>query len=198
MYITHSYLGTSVGSFRCLFFLLLEDYIEAQSQFVRDLDLELERFARNLGDSSAVVRPFAGDIDSTRSQVLQKEWTNRAKREITKTPGILMINVDFDDFDPNEHPWMYLHLGERIAGERLMLIRAMDTVKVRELLSELTEVIKDTEKDIFEEAHKLRYQLTMEDVASAIEAKPGIFGFSIDLIKGQQILQQIFNRMRSK
>ena len=63
MWITHSYLGTTRGRMRCLFFLLYEDYIETQTQFARELDLELERFARNLGDRGAVVRPFLGDID---------------------------------------------------------------------------------------------------------------------------------------
>jgi hypothetical protein len=43
MYITHSYLGTTQGRFRCLFLLLLEDYIEAQSHMLRDLDMALER-----------------------------------------------------------------------------------------------------------------------------------------------------------
>jgi len=43
---------------KCSFFLLFEDYVDAQrglSQSVRD---ELERFARNLGHAGAVVLPF--------------------------------------------------------------------------------------------------------------------------------------------
>lgn len=96
MFITHSYLGTIRGPYRCLFFLLLEDYIQAQSQFVRELDLELERFARNLGDSAPLVKSFTGDIDTTRSHVLDKSWNRDQSQEIVKTPGMLMINEDFD------------------------------------------------------------------------------------------------------
>src|SRR3989304_3847064 len=88
MFITHSYLGTTRGPYRCLFFLLLEDYIEAQTQFVRDLDLDLERFARRFGDTGAVVRPFIGDIESTRQQVLGKRWSDRQRSEIYKTPSL--------------------------------------------------------------------------------------------------------------
>ena len=76
--------------------MLIEDYIEAQSQFVRDLDQELERFARKLGDSAAVVKPFTGDIDAVRSQVLDKNWTESELLEVRNTPGLLMINQDFD------------------------------------------------------------------------------------------------------
>ena len=50
MWITHSYLGSTRGKMRYLFFLLYEDYIDAQTQFAQELDLFLERFARNLGD----------------------------------------------------------------------------------------------------------------------------------------------------
>ncbi len=75
MHITHSFIGTIRKPYRCLFFLLLEDYIEAQTHFARELDLNLERFARNLGDSAALVRPFTGDIDTVRQQVLDKQWS---------------------------------------------------------------------------------------------------------------------------
>ena len=54
MLITHSFLGVNQGDYRCLFFLLFEDYIETQYQFVRELEPHLERFARNLGDSGAL------------------------------------------------------------------------------------------------------------------------------------------------
>jgi hypothetical protein len=113
MHITHSYMGSVMGPFKCLFFMLIEDYIEAQSQFVRDLDQELERFARKLGNSAAVVKPFTGDIDAVRSQVLDKNWTENELREVTNTPGLLMINQDFDVFNPRLHPWMIINFGRR-------------------------------------------------------------------------------------
>ncbi|WP_431066696.1 hypothetical protein [Methylotuvimicrobium sp.] len=72
MWITHSYVGTTRNGVRCLFFLLLEDYIEEQTQFARELNLEPERFARNLDAFGAVVRPFGGDIEYARTGVLDK------------------------------------------------------------------------------------------------------------------------------
>ena len=193
MFITHSYLGRSLGPYRCLFFLLVEDYVEVQSQFVRELDLELERFARNLGDSAPVVKPFMGDIDATRSHVLEKPWTDNEKHEIRKTPGLLMINVDFDIFDPNRHPWIHLHFQERMQGAR-------DTIGIRGLLGELALAVRNSDKDIFQEAHKLQlqHQLSLEDVASVFEAKPGMFGFSVDLIEGAKVLQVLFSHIREK
>jgi len=143
MFITHSYPGTTRGHYRCLFFLLLEDYIQTQSQFVRELDLELERFTRNLGDSVPLIKSFAGDIDATRSHVLDKSWNREQRQEIVKTPGMLMINEDFDVFDPREHPWIYLYLGEK------MYEGVPSAYRVGELLNELALVVRDTDKDIF-------------------------------------------------
>ncbi len=190
MFITHSYLGTTRGPYRCLFFLLLEDYIQAQSQFVRELDLELERFARNLGDSAPLVKSFAGDIDATRTHVLDKHWDREQSQEISKTPGMLMINEDFDVFDPREHPWIYLHLGEK------MYEGVPGAYRVGELLNELALIVRDSDKDIFREVHNLQHQLSIEDATSVFEAKPGIFGFSVDLVRGAEALRTLFHRLR--
>jgi hypothetical protein len=58
MLITSSYLGVTRGEHRCLFFLLLEDYIQAQTQFFRELELYLERFARDLSEAGVAYSPF--------------------------------------------------------------------------------------------------------------------------------------------
>jgi hypothetical protein len=175
MFITHSYLGTTRGSYRCLFFLLLKDYIQQEADFVRRLEPGLERFARQLGDQGAVVRAFKGDIENTRQHVLDKPWSNRQLRAITKTPSILMIDQDFDVFDPNEHTWVLLHFGEE--PRHLNATLAHETT-----LERLAEAVVDPETDVFGSARALVDQATLHDGVDLIEAKPGIFGFSVDLV----------------
>ena len=87
MHITHSYMGAIKRPYRCLFFLLLEDYIEAQTQFANELDLHLERFARNLGDKAALVRTFMGDIDTVRQEIEDKQWSEKELEEVRHTPA---------------------------------------------------------------------------------------------------------------
>ncbi|MHC4737298.1 MAG: hypothetical protein ACYS9Y_00190 [Planctomycetota bacterium] len=188
MFITHSYLGTTREPYRYLFFLLLEDYIEAQTQFVRELDLYLERFARSIGDSGAFVRPFTSDIDTTKNHVLYKNWTNDEKREITKTPGMLMINIDFDKFDPQKHPWIHLCFGER-------LYEGISGVyQFGETLGKLAEAVCNTNTDVFEIAHDIKNEVQLSDAAKVFEEKPGIFGFSIDLVKGSEVVSTMLRR----
>ena len=189
MFITHSYLGTTRGPYRCLFFLLLEDYIEAQTQFVRELDLYLERFARRLGDAGAVVRPFAADIESTRQQVLEKAWSEDQKCELHNTPSLLMINEDFATFDPRAHPWIQLHLGRRL--ER----GAAGVHEFGSMLDRLAEAVLDSGQDIFQSAHQLVHKLPLSEGLKVFEAKPGIFGFSIDLVRGAEILRTLCRRL---
>ncbi|KPL75533.1 hypothetical protein ADN00_12895 [Ornatilinea apprima] len=176
------------------FFLLLEDYIDAQTEFVHRLDLSLERFARNLGHSGAVVKPFVGDIEATKAEVLRKSWTERELHEIRKTPGLLLINVDFVVFDPREHPWIYINLGERVQQEEPSVPR----IWIDHILNKLAESANNTEKDIFQEANKILNEVPLSDVAAIFEVKPGVFGFSIDLLKGGKLLTTLFERMSSK
>src|ERR1700731_3453571 len=164
MHITHSYLGITRGTFRCLFFLLVEDYIEVQSAFMRELDPALERFARNMKTSGVLVRSFSGDIESTKLHVLEKPWTDAQRGEILNTPGLLMIDVDFDNFDPREHRWLHLSFGSRMHGEA-------------------------PRADRF--AHALG---GFAEAAELFTAKSRIFGFSIDLIKGGQLLRELYQR----
>lgn len=192
MHITHSYLGTTKGRFRCVFFLLLEDYIQAQSQFVRELDLALERFARNMKDSGVLVRPFAGDIESTKSHVLTKKWSREQLEEITKTPGLLMIDVDFDAFDPREHRWLHFCFGARLHEG------VPATYQMGEALGRLAEAVCDADTDVFRAANSLKHEVGFADAAKVFEAKPGVFGFSIDLVKGGQLLTSLYRRIAYK
>jgi hypothetical protein len=194
MHITNSYLGTTRGKFRCLFFLLLEDYIEAQSQFVRDLDLALERFARRMGQAGVLVRPFAGDIESTRSHVLDKPWTQAQRSELYNTPGLLMIEVDFDTFDPQQHRWLYVSLGSRLE-DRHPQINKSHTKEFAEVLTKLAEATCDADVDPFDAASAIMHEVRFPDVAKVFEAKPGIFGFSIDLVQGAALIHRLWLKL---
>ena len=113
MLITHTYLGTTLGEYRCLFFLLLEDYVENQRAIRTGLDERLERFARLLGKDAALVKAFQGDIGVARTDVLAKNWPDEWSEEIMRTPSLLMIDEDFDAFDPRRHQWLHIRLGDR-------------------------------------------------------------------------------------
>jgi hypothetical protein len=185
MHITHSFKGSVQGKFRYSFFVLYEDYVQVQSSFVRELDLQLERFARNLGDDGVVVRPFLGDIDRTKGDVLSKDWTAQEKEQLKNTPGLLVIDKDFDEFNPREHQWLYLNLGGKVFDTSVSIDEYED------ILATLVEIIADPESDFFKEALPVVRQLKLASFAEIFEAKPEIFGFSVDLKKAANMLRSI-------
>jgi len=186
MHITHSFRGSVQGKFRYSFFVLYEDYIQVQSSFVRELDLLLERFARNLQDDGVVIRPFLGDVESTRSDVLSKAWTEKEKKELNNTPGLLVIDKDFDEFNPREHQWFYLNLGGKIFESSVSID------KYEDVLATLIEIIANPDNDFFKEALPVVRQLKLASVAEIFEVKPEIFGFSVDLKKAASMLRSKF------
>lgn len=176
VFITHSYVGTSIGRYRYLFFLLYMDYIELQTEFVRSLNLELERLARNLGTEGAVVAPFPGDVETTRSHVLDKDWTENERLQIMGTPAMLIIDSDFDTFSPRSDPWVLLRFDEALRSG------SPSTGEIRSTLEAVTEVANDPNAGFRELFDLVReYEALGEEEVEIFHARPGVFGFSIDL-----------------
>ncbi len=184
MWITHRYLGTTRGGTRCLFFLLFEDYIDAQRGLSDLVKAELERFARNLGNAGAVVAPFPGDAPATQTSVLDKGWSDEEKRELRQTPAMLMIDTDFDEFDPRSHSWALFHF------DRSSSYDGAYAAKLRSLLEKLVAATSNQNADPFA---VVRDAMRNEAVASAskmLKLEPGAFGVSIDLRAGWIALKQ--------
>lgn len=192
MIITHSFVGTVQGRYRYLFFLIVSDSFELQSSFTHELMLLLERFDRNLEGHGAIVRPFVDDIHDATFHLMQKPWPGNEINYLANTPGLLMINTSFDDFDPRIHPWLHVHFGHRYE-EGLPGASAF-----RKPLAQLVELVKHSEEDVFQQAHSVMSEFQLSDVGSIFEAKPGIFGFSIDLKKGASVLVQMYERFIAK
>jgi hypothetical protein len=101
-----------------------------------------------------------------------------------------MINADdFDSFDPQSHGWLQLHFGRKLYEGVPGVYKFGDSLK------ELASAVKDSEKDIFDVAYLIMNPLPASDSVKIFAAKPGIFGFSVDLIQGTKVLQELCRRM---
>ena len=174
--------------------MLYQDYNDTQMSFMKDIDNLLTSFARNLGKNSAVVRPFVDDIGHTRQEILDKAWSEDAQHEIMNTPGMLMLNVNLAHFDPNDNPWFYFHFGSRADERNLPHVVRLDTIeKATDIFRQLEVFANVSNIDIFEEAKRMRTSKTSEALG-IFEAKPGVFGFSVDLIKGFEFVKGLFKK----
>jgi len=186
MQITSSFLGTKIDGYNYLFFWVTQDYIEEHNRITQDLDPLLKIFARNINKSGVLVRPWQHDANITRDEIVNKNWDIRGLELISKTPGILILDTDFDDFDPKTNPWAFLSFRDSM--DQNAFIRIWD---IQELLAKLGRACLE-KKDIFKTLSIAIKENRINNLVDAIEIKPGFFGISFDVKKGLQILENLF------
>ncbi len=189
MYISTTYVGIKRSDFNYLFFLLTEDYIAIAPQIMQGLSPLLTEFARNLGEDAALVMPFTGDEASTQGDILEKFdcHSDVEKSELlNKVPALLVIDVDFDRFDPNTCNYLIISLRDSMNEYGQIKIFELN-VLFRELVlgAKINYLFKHFADVVGSETIARRWRKLKE----AIEIKPEIFGVSIDLKKAIEVLK---------
>ena len=139
----------------------------------------LERLARDLKGSGAVMQPFPADVEKTRDDVRSKDWTDAELSEVRRVPSLLVINKDFDEFSPRADSWILFHFGERNFGGHEGLARLDEVIRT------ITSVALDANSSVGELLTLSRSMAGSRIKASKIfEAKPGAFGLSVNLLEG--------------
>ena len=187
MIITSTYMSTTRGRYKYLFFLLLEDYVQEQLEFSNALSASLERFERRLQNEGALVRPFTGDVEATRRQVLDKRWTRSALQEISRTPSLLMIDRDFDTFDPGEHRWLQIKIPLHGQEE-----------KTGRMLDDLARLItSEPDEDVFRRAHGIVRRANL-GLGKIVEIKPSVYGVSLNPEGLSNFVQQLVGSSKGR
>ena len=105
-------------------------------------------------------------------------------------PALLVMSVDFDAFSPRADPWLLIHFGEAAYGGPGGLARLSATA--RAIAQAATEADED---DLYAVVRAMT--LEQPDMARIFEFKPGMFGFSIDVVQaGQQLIAWLASRRR--
>jgi len=185
MFITTRFIGMRKDGMNYLFLLLTEDYIESHRRMTEDLEPLLRKFARDLGETGALVRPFRGDEEVTKQDILFKDWKEKEKRRLEQTPGILVIDVDFDEFSPRSNHWFHISLRDAMSqyGD-------VSVFELQELLSTLAESCRRGE-NIFDLTDEIARRKAMGELYDSFELKPGMFGFSFDIKKGIEFFRSM-------
>lgn len=189
MRVTATYVGTQRGQMNYLFLLLTEDFIESHKRISEALNPLLEKFARDLDTKGALVRPFTGDERKTLGNVLDKNWSQDQVANIQAgLPAILIIDVDFDVFDPKNCNYILISLRQSISE-----FGDVEIFKLQQLLSNL--VLGAWISDLFRVAHeylKAQKKDELRKIAwDALEVKPGVYWINLDLKKGIEFFQTL-------
>ena len=98
-----------------------------------------------------------------------------------------MIDRDFDEFDPREHPWLQIRIPLRGHED--------ETRTMLEGLARL--VTSDLDDDVFRRAHDLVREQVQPDLRKIIVLRPGVFGVSLDLWATRDAVMRLFGSERS-
>lgn len=148
MLITSNYKEIEKGKFKYVFFLNNKDDYENKRDFVKELNILIERFSENLANQGLVIKSYNSSIRNVRKEILDKPWTPFRLEAIKKTPGILMLDTDFDEFNPNRNNWIYFYF---IRDQRFKENRgnSFTIEEAEELFDKIAEIIIKEEDDIF-------------------------------------------------
>ena len=178
MWLTTSFLDIQRGETEHLFFLLTDGYIEDNATIAASLEPLLQKFARDLGASGAVVRAFPPDVEQAKNSVLAKNWAAGQRTQIRKSPGLLILDVDFAQFDPQRDQW--LHISLRDAMDRHGHVEIFE---LEEFFSQLAQACRDDD-GVFEVVKRNARRQALREVAASVDIRPGAFGVSFDVKRG--------------
>lgn len=191
MYVTTRFIGTERGTMNYLFLLLTEDYIEENRKIAEGITPLLNRFARKIGDTGALVRPFPGDEEETLGNALSKNWTEGQIMHMRGSlPALLVIDKDFDEFNPTDSNYIYISLRSSIDEYGNVKL-----FQLQELLTLLADACATPE--LFSTARKYLRVQDKRVLWEALELKPEVVGFSFDLKKGAEFLRLLSQRRQS-
>jgi hypothetical protein len=196
MFVTTRFINTKRGDFNYLFFLLTEDYIRGAEQIMGSLTPVLTKFARDLGDDAALVTPFPGDEKTTLGDALDKFKLHADSQKFEfgkKLPAILVIDVDFHDFDPRLHNHILISLRDSMNDYGQVRI-----FEIQELLNEL--VLGARINYLFQHmgaiARGQMKQGKWKRAKDIVEIKPNVFGISVDIRKAIELIKGAREKIR--
>lgn len=153
MLITNKYTKVEKGEYKYVFYLNNRDYIENKRDFVKELNYLIERFSRELDDKGLIVKTYDSDIEKVRQEILDKPWPYLKRKDIQKTPGILMIDANFKEFNPNKNNWIYFYFirDQRYKNNNINEFTIEEAEKLFDVLAQL--IVNDN-CNIFKEVKK--------------------------------------------
>lgn len=164
--------------------MLYEDYLQTQMTSMKDLNLLLQRFARELGEKATLVVPFVEDITKIKNKIMSKEWTPEQLETIKKMPGMLMIDVDFSEFNPTQNKWAYFYFD----------LEEGSIKEIEKLLKKIAQIVKQGEENLLEKVIALQRKNVLKDLNKAIEIKPNIMGIEINLKEGAKVIKELTSK----
>jgi hypothetical protein len=174
MYTVSQLIGVSKQNGRGLV-IYLSNYIGRATDSGRAFERMLGRLGRDLRKTGVVVVAFAGDDDAVAADVLNKEWDESQRAAIARRPGLLIIDKNFDDFDPTVDNYFHINLRTIYNTDG-----TLNEKMAEDLLVGLDQVFSD-EQDMFYKLNDMKIVARRQRLLSAVNLRPSFYGLGIDV-----------------
>lgn len=190
MFITSNYKEIEKGKFKYAFFLNNKDDYENKRDFVKELNILIERFSEDLANKGLVVKSYNSSIRNVRKEILDKPWNPRRLETIKKTPGILMIDTEFAEFNPNKNNWIYFYF---VRDQRFKKNRgnSFSIEEAEELFDKLSEIIIKGDDNIFKKVKVILAKEKTKRIGKAVAKEVVSCGMSISADKFLNLINEI-------
>lgn len=179
-----------LGGFKYLF--LIVGWNDYGTQLKEEMAKQLDAFGADLGTSALVLQAYKASEYRTFEEVSKKDWPAefRERLEADVDPCMLVIDRDFEAFDPANDRWAVIWFSD-------LSTYAKDLPRLFHKLAQLSRagenVFECLKRLVLKERAKKAAKLGR--VARYFEVKPQIFGISIDVGK---IVEDMSSAVASK
>ena len=144
-----------------------------------EINKQFDAFGADLGIKGQVIKAFERFAHETTEQLLAKSWPNEIKHKLKSSPDpiMLIINNDFDSFNPKEDIQTMTWFENYFRDPQYIY-------KLFRVLSRKTR----NDENLFEYIKSLTSKEKFKKWLKYIELKPGAFGISIN---GNAILEDL-------
>lgn len=166
--IVSTFSRVKIGDFNYLFFVIAwNDYMTPMRE---ELNRQLMAFGQQLSIKGKVVTPYNQASDRVYQEILKKNWTKGFRESLKEEhePFMLIIDVDFEEFDPQQHRWAIVRFSD------------YPVAAIPKIFHQLAMVTRKNE-NIFRYLQVLMTTKNLGKAASYFEIKPEIFGVSINV-----------------
>ena len=166
----------TIGSFSYLFFIVgWNDYA---TELKNEMSKQLDAFGADLGTSGMVLQAYKSSEYLTFEEIARKRWPKDflERLQADVDPCMLVIDRDFEAFDPGEDRWAVVWFSE-------LSTYAKDLPRLFHRLARQARA----DEDVFAYLRSVTLKSTAKEsakigrIARYFEVKPEIFGISIDV-----------------
>lgn len=168
----------TIGRYNYLFVIV--GWGDYATQLKEEMAKQLDAFGADLGTSGLVLQPYKASEYQTFSEIMKKDWPSEFRQHLEDEiePCMLVIDRDFDTFNPSRDCWAVVWFSDLSAY-------AKDLPRLFHKLAQISR----SNGDLFAYLKRLALKratkkaVKLGRLADYFEIKPNVFGISIDVGK---------------